>query len=430
METEKKKCRFSSFVKYLITNSFGLFVLLMLYVVGGAYLFIYLELPYETEQKNIMLDESDRMNASMVFIADYLAGLHHENKVDMDNCTTFLSSPYYSYHENYAKACPALAFEDPFCICIKELRSRYYAEAEDSLRKTIDQILFLTSEYGYEGPGTEWHDNWSVTNSMLFTLTTLTLIGYGHICPKTFMGKLMLILYSIFGLPLMMVFLANIGDFMADLTKRTYSRIACRMCRVRRRYSELEDKYTPSNKISNDIVGNEDYMPSDEINVPIIISLLFMGSYIVFGAYVFSVWEDWDFPSSCYFAFITLTTIGFGDYVPGSSFTGELTLNQFIKMTFTTLYCLMGLALISMGINLASEQIKIKVMWMAEQTGMAENEQTRKKYLIKKSKGVKETPVNKMGKRSWWIKKKPAMKVEDLDTLEEVDEGGDEIVDY
>ena len=53
METEKKKCSFSSFVKYLITNSFGLFVLLMLYVVGGAYLFIYLELPYETEQKNV-----------------------------------------------------------------------------------------------------------------------------------------------------------------------------------------------------------------------------------------------------------------------------------------------------------------------------------------------------------------------------------------
>jgi len=50
-------------------------------------------------------------------------------------------------------------------------------------------------------------------------------------------------------------------------------------------------------------------------------------------------------------------TTGFGDYVPGSSFTGELTLNQFIKMTFTTLYCLMGLALISMGINLASEQV-------------------------------------------------------------------------
>ena len=43
---------------------------------------------------------------------------------------------------------------------------------------------------------------------------------------------------------------------------------------------------------------------------------------------------------------------------------------------------------------------------------------------------MKETPVNKMGKRFWWNKKKPAMKVEDLDALEEVDEGGDEIVDY
>ena len=38
--------------------------------------------------------------------------------------------------------------------------------------------------------------------------------------------------------------------------------------------------------------------------------------------------------------------------------------------------------------------------------------------------------MNKMGKRSWWIKKNTAMKVEELDTLEEVDEGGDEIVDY
>ena len=44
--------------------------------------------------------------------------------------------------------------------------------------------------------------------------------------------------------------------------------------------------------------------------------------------------------------------------------------------------------------------------------------------------GVKETPKNKTGKRHWWNKKKPAMEVEDLDTLEEVDEGGDEIVDY
>ena len=51
-------------------------------------------------------------------------------------------------------------------------------------------------------------------------------------------------------------------------------------------------------------------------------------------------------------------------------------------------------------------------------------------YIGDNVSGVKETPVNKMGKRFWWNKKKPAMKVEDLDTLEEVDEGGDEIVDY
>jgi hypothetical protein len=49
---------------------------------------------------------------------------------------------------------------------------------------------------------------------------------------------------------------------------------------------------------------------------------------------------------------------GFGDYVPGSSFRGDLTALQIFKMIFTTCYCLLGLALIAMGIDLATEQVK------------------------------------------------------------------------
>ena len=43
--------------------------------------------------------------------------------------------------------------------------------------KFIIKLLLL-------GNSTEWKTKWSLTNSMLFTLTTLTLIGYGHIAPR------------------------------------------------------------------------------------------------------------------------------------------------------------------------------------------------------------------------------------------------------
>ena len=64
--------------------------------------------------------------------------------------------------------------------------------------------------------------------------------------------------YTVFGLALMMLFLANIGKFMAKTLKTTYSRLVCRWCRVRRRWNELPNgaDYEPD-KIKNDLVGPE-----------------------------------------------------------------------------------------------------------------------------------------------------------------------------
>ncbi len=54
-----------------------------------------------------------------------------------------------------------------------------------------------------------------------------------------------------------------------------------------------------------------------QAQVPIILCLLIMMVYIILGAVVYSQWEGWDITDSAYFSFITLTTIGFGDFVPG-----------------------------------------------------------------------------------------------------------------
>ncbi len=56
-------------------------------------------------------------------------------------------------------------------------------------------------------------------------------------------------------------------------------------------------------------------MPTNTIPIPIIVNVVIMCAYIAFGAFILSGWEEWDLPSAVYFAFVTLLTIGFGDYV-------------------------------------------------------------------------------------------------------------------
>lgn len=46
--------------------------------------------------------------------------------------------------------------------------------------------------------------------------------------------------------------------------------------------------------------------------IPGIIVFIFIPSYII------SYFESWTFDESVYFAFVTLTTIGYGDYVAGN----------------------------------------------------------------------------------------------------------------
>ena len=74
------------------------------------------------------------------------------------------------------------------------------------------------------------------------------------------------------------------------------------------------------------------------VTIPITSCLMVLISYIVFGAVLFSTWEvrrrqhghnlslvtsclqGWNYLDGAYFCFISLMTIGFGDFVPGNSY--------------------------------------------------------------------------------------------------------------
>ena len=55
-----------------------------------------------------------------------------------------------------------------------------------------------------------------------------------------------------------------------------------------------------------------------QVMVPITINMVLIVFYLMMGAIIFSNWEGWDIGSACYFSFVTLSTIGFGDMVPGN----------------------------------------------------------------------------------------------------------------
>ena len=51
--------------------------------------------------------------------------------------------------------------------------------------------------------------------------------GYGHIAPKTPVGKIVTIFYAIVGIPITVICWSNIGDAMAHAFRFCYWRICC-----------------------------------------------------------------------------------------------------------------------------------------------------------------------------------------------------------
>ena len=90
--------------------------------------------------------------------------------------------------------------------------------------------------------------------------------------------------------------------------------------------------------------------------VPPLPVLCFLGFYLSLGALIFSEWESWSFTEGFYFSFITLTTIGFGDYVPGDAVMSVDSKDGQYKLVCSVVYLLLGLAVLSMSFNLIQEE--------------------------------------------------------------------------
>ncbi|CAM4791041.1 unnamed protein product [Rotaria magnacalcarata] len=121
--------------------------------------------------------------------------------------------------------------------------------------------------------------------------------------------------------------------------------------------------------LANGDFDDEDYDEDDdddEESVPLLVTVFVIPLYLTLGAILFGIWEQWSFLNAFYFCFITLTTIGFGDFVPGSSLKAQAEKEKLIS---AAVYILFGLVLIAMCVNLMKEQLSQKVKRVASKLG-------------------------------------------------------------
>ena len=80
-------------------------------------------------------------------------------------------------------------------------------------------------------------DTWRIETKCAFPGPTATrccfcynkclVVGYGHIAPKTTLGRIITIIYALLGIPLTFLYLSNIGNFMANCFRMFYKRVCC-----------------------------------------------------------------------------------------------------------------------------------------------------------------------------------------------------------
>ncbi|XP_069092756.1 potassium channel subfamily K member 16 [Pleurodeles waltl] len=185
------------------------------------------------------------------------------------------------------------------------------------------QIIMEAWENGVNPKGNSSNpSNWDFSSSFFFAGTVVTTIGYGNLYPSTVAGQVFCVFYALLGVPLNLAFLNQLGKGL------NLHLIALERCVQRPGHPGVVKTVTVTLFLTTG-------------------TLLFL----VFPPMIFSYIEGWSYGEGFYFAFITLSTIGFGDFVLGTDPS-----NHYISIyrSVAAIWIIFGLAWLALVFNLGS----------------------------------------------------------------------------
>jgi len=211
--------------------------------------------------------------------------------------------------------------------------SKYNISDEDY---RMIELLMVERKSHKTGP------QWKFAGSFYYALVTLALIGYGHSTPATDLGKIVTMVYAGIGIPLCMVMFQSMGERMNKLNS-----IVISLFRRWRGWPRTE---------------------ATEFEL-IVASVVMSGFVIHSGALMFHLQEGWSLIDSLYYTFITLSTIGFGDFVALQNESKDLQFNPgYVICSF--IFLLIGLAAIASSIN----QLVLRFMMLSLEEDKEDND--------------------------------------------------------
>ncbi|KAJ8365233.1 hypothetical protein SKAU_G00140640 [Synaphobranchus kaupii] len=212
-----------------------------------------------------------------------------------------------------------LPYEDLLRQELQAIKRQFLQENECISEERLDAFLekaLEASNYGVSvlnNSLVNW--NWDFTSALFFASTVLSTTGYGHTVPLSDGGKAFCIIYSLIGIPFTLLFLtAVVQRIMVFSTRRPVEYI-------HRRWG-----------LTKSLVG---------VVHAAVLAFVTASLFFLIPAVVFTFLEDeWNFLESFYFCFISLSTIGLGDYVPGE---GSNQRFRHLYKVAITVYLLLGL---------------------------------------------------------------------------------------
>jgi hypothetical protein len=174
---------------------------------------------------------------------------------------------------------------------MRDLYSFHYCDdpSFQSLSFCKNQASFSESLLDYfneHGNSIVDKEQWTLLGSIFYLTHLATTVGYGSSHPQTASGQIATIVFALLGIPIMGYTLAQIARLELQTVVSVFEAADVKMNSARRQMAALW-------------------------------GILFI--FMFGGAYAYTVMEPWSYRESLYFCFVTLSTVGFGDFLPSSS---------------------------------------------------------------------------------------------------------------
>uniref|UniRef100_A0AAF5CVS7 Potassium channel domain-containing protein n=1 Tax=Strongyloides stercoralis TaxID=6248 RepID=A0AAF5CVS7_STRER len=248
------------------------------------------------------------------------------------------------------------------------LENIFYSSSNKAVLKSNETISLILTCFIVESDS---RSQWSFVTATLYGFGIVTTLGYNRIAPVTTSARLFCVIYGICGIPITMIIIANIGQYMNQFAKILRKKLQKWIEKRRAKKKNIlkskamiygiktkqningniDHENGELDKLSND--NDTDSIDSDDedssAGVTAFALLIIFLLYVFLGALLLPGLNGRiDFLNGIYYNFLCLTAIDFGQLVPQNV--------HLLPITF--LYVCIGLAITTIAIDVGSEYMK------------------------------------------------------------------------